>query len=199
MATDCHVDAGPTTIGVMSASSALLKPHPDRLLPTDPALRDIAWRLYATVKELPIISPHGHVDPQLLVDDEPFTDPTTLLVIPDHYVTRLLHAAGVPLGDLGAPEVVDDDARHRHEPHRRPTSCSNQGRATDVGRSTRGLLLVVVVGEHKHGTATLGWNRSTASLASARLPLANRTLESADRGTATVSPRSLASTMSSNG
>jgi glucuronate isomerase len=28
--------------------------------------------LYEAVRELPVISPHGHVDPQLLLDDEPF-------------------------------------------------------------------------------------------------------------------------------
>ncbi len=46
-------------------------------------------------RELPLISPHGHVDPRLLLDDEPFADPTSLLITPDHYVTRLLHASGV--------------------------------------------------------------------------------------------------------
>ena len=42
-----------------------------------------------------MISPHGHVDPRLLLDDEPFADPASLFVTPDHYVTRLLHASGV--------------------------------------------------------------------------------------------------------
>ena len=69
--------------------------HPDRLLPADPATRAIARRLYDAVRELPVISPHGHVDPRLLLDDEPFPDPATLFVTPDHYVTRLLHASGV--------------------------------------------------------------------------------------------------------
>jgi glucuronate isomerase len=53
------------------------------------------------VRDLPVISPHGHVDPRLLVDDEAFADPCTLLVTPDHYVTRLLHADGVGLDELG--------------------------------------------------------------------------------------------------
>ncbi|WP_369077151.1 glucuronate isomerase [Symbioplanes lichenis] len=75
--------------------------HPDRLLPPDPAVRDIARRLYAAVRELPIISPHGHVDPRLLLDDLPFTDPAALFIQPDHYVTRLLHAGGVSLDALG--------------------------------------------------------------------------------------------------
>jgi len=78
--------------------------HPDRLLPAEPGERAIARRLYDAVRELPVISPHGHVDPRLLLDDEPFPDPATLFVTPDHYVTRLLHAAGVGLDALGVGE-----------------------------------------------------------------------------------------------
>ena len=80
---------------------ATLTVHPDRLLPAEPGVRDIARRLYAAVRDLPIISPHGHVDPRMLLDDTPFADPTSLLVQPDHYVTRLLHAGGVRLDRLG--------------------------------------------------------------------------------------------------
>ena len=75
--------------------------HRDRLLPADPAVRDIARRLYNAVRDLPIISPHGHVNPRILLDDVPFRDPAELFVTPDHYVTRLLHASGVPLDALG--------------------------------------------------------------------------------------------------
>ena len=75
--------------------------HPDRLLPADPGARAVARRLYDEVRALPIISPHGHVDAHLLVDDEAFRDPASLFVTPDHYVTRLLHANGVPLAELG--------------------------------------------------------------------------------------------------
>ena len=74
--------------------------HPDRLLPTDPGVREVAQRLHSEVKNLPIVSPHGHVDAAMLADDEPFPDPTALLISPDHYVTRLLHANGVPLEQL---------------------------------------------------------------------------------------------------
>ena len=85
----------------MSSPDRPLTLHPDRLLPADPDVRPIARRLYEAVAGSPIISPHGHVDPRLLVDDEPFPDPASLLVTPDHYVTRLLHASGVPLDALG--------------------------------------------------------------------------------------------------
>lgn len=82
-------------------SPASLWPHPDRLLPADPAERAIARRLYESVRDLELISPHGHVDAALLAENQPFEDPASLLVTPDHYVTRLLHAHGVELGELG--------------------------------------------------------------------------------------------------
>lgn len=78
-----------------------LAPHPDRLLPADPTMREIARRLYAEVADAAIYSPHGHVDARTLLDDEPFGDPAALLITPDHYVTRMLHAVGVPLDRLG--------------------------------------------------------------------------------------------------
>ena len=75
--------------------------HPDRLFPADPSRQDVARRLYDGVRDLPIVSPHGHVEPALLLDNEAFDNPASLFVTPDHYVTRMLHAHGVPLGDLG--------------------------------------------------------------------------------------------------
>lgn len=78
-----------------------LHPHPDRLLPPEPGQRAIARRLYDSVRDVPLISPHGHVDPRLLAENRPFRDPASLLVTPDHYVTRLLHAHGVSLQQLG--------------------------------------------------------------------------------------------------
>jgi glucuronate isomerase len=75
--------------------------HPDRLLPAEPAVREIARSLYSRVAGLPIISPHGHVDAGVIEQNLPFPDPAALLVTPDHYVTRLIHAGGVPLDRLG--------------------------------------------------------------------------------------------------
>ncbi|MFJ3958183.1 glucuronate isomerase [Arthrobacter sp. NPDC090010] len=75
---------------------------PDRLFPADPATRAIARELHALVEQLPILSPHGHVPASMIVQDEHFGDPAGLLVSPDHYVTRLIHASGVPLSGLGA-------------------------------------------------------------------------------------------------
>jgi glucuronate isomerase len=83
----------------------------DRLLPAEPGERAIARRLYDAVRDLPVISPHGHVDPRLLLANEPFPDPATLFVTPDHYVTRLLHADGVGLDALGVGEgPLSEDA-----------------------------------------------------------------------------------------
>ena len=85
--------------------------HPDRLFPADPSTREVARRLYDSVKELPIISPHSHVPPEWISDDIPFRDPASLLITPDHYVTRLLHAHGVPLQELGVGQGdLDEDA-----------------------------------------------------------------------------------------
>lgn len=78
-----------------------LSPHPDRLFSADPGERRIARRLYAEVADAPIISPHGHVDAEMLLANEPFPDPSALLITPDHYVTRLLHSLGIPLDELG--------------------------------------------------------------------------------------------------
>jgi glucuronate isomerase len=85
----------------MTMAVAPLRLHADRLLPADPGVRAIARRLFDAVREIPIISPHGHIDPRLLLENAPFPDPAALFVTPDHYVTRLLHANGVGLDQLG--------------------------------------------------------------------------------------------------
>ncbi len=85
---------------------------PDRLFPPDPSVRDLARDLYASVRDLPIISPHGHCDPRWFAENERFPDPAALFVIPDHYVFRMLVSQGVPLTDLGVP-CVDGGATER--------------------------------------------------------------------------------------
>lgn len=75
--------------------------HPDRLFPADETRRAIARRLYAEVKDLPIVSPHGHTDPRWYADNEAFSDPATLFVVPDHYIFRMLYSQGIPLEQLG--------------------------------------------------------------------------------------------------
>jgi len=77
---------------------------PDRLFPADPATRAIARELYAEVRGLPLICPHGHVDPAMLSDDEQLPDPAALFVAPDHYLTRMLYSQGVPPQRVGVPD-----------------------------------------------------------------------------------------------
>ncbi|MFZ7088410.1 glucuronate isomerase [Curtobacterium sp. RRHDQ10] len=87
-----------------------LAPHPDRLFPADPAARAVARTIHREVVDAPIISPHGHVPAAMLADDRPFDDPAALLITPDHYVLRLLHANGVPLDALGRAPVPGPSA-----------------------------------------------------------------------------------------
>lgn len=83
--------------------------HDDRLFPADPDTRAIARRLYATVRDLPIISPHGHTNAGWFAANEPFPDPAKLFIQPDHYVHRMLYSQGVRLEDLeiGKPVITD--------------------------------------------------------------------------------------------
>lgn len=82
-----------------------MKLNENRFFPSDPAVRNLARSLYDEVKDLPIISPHGHTDPRWYADDINFTNPTELFLIPDHYIFRMLYSQGVPLEDLGVPRV----------------------------------------------------------------------------------------------
>ena len=78
----------------------------DRYFDPDPAQKKCAMELYRSVAHLPIVSPHGHVDPRLLSDENvSFGSPADLFIIPDHYVFRMLYSQGVPLEDLGIPRV----------------------------------------------------------------------------------------------
>src|SRR5690242_7605641 len=83
--------------------------HPDRLFPPDPDTRKIARALYAEIKDLPIISPHGHTQASWFAKNEPFPDPATLFVQPDHYVYRMLYSQGISMDELeiGAPKIKD--------------------------------------------------------------------------------------------
>src|SRR4051794_14597861 len=74
--------------------------HEDRLFPADPTVRGIARELYRSVRDLPIISPHGHTDAAWFARNEPFGNATELLLAPDHYLFRMLYSQGVALRDL---------------------------------------------------------------------------------------------------
>jgi glucuronate isomerase len=88
---------------------------PNLLFPAEERTRSIARKLYAGVKGLPILSPHGHTDPSWFALNEPFPDPARLLIVPDHYIFRMLFSQGVRLEDLGVPTLdgspVETDGR----------------------------------------------------------------------------------------
>ena len=72
----------------------------------DPANREIAQHLYDQIKALPLVCPHGHVDPRLFADpDYQFGTPTELFIIPDHYIFRMFYAQGITLEALGIPRI----------------------------------------------------------------------------------------------
>jgi glucuronate isomerase len=85
--------------------------HEDRLFPAEPSIRKIAKALYAHVKSLPIVSPHGHTQAAWFAKNEPFPDPAKLFVQPDHYVYRMLYSQGISLEDLEIGQEELKDAR----------------------------------------------------------------------------------------
>ncbi|WP_101924992.1 MULTISPECIES: glucuronate isomerase [Luteimonas] len=88
--------------------------HPDRLFSSDTTQRTIARRLHAEVTGLPIVSPHGHTDPAWFATNAPFANATELLLVPDHYVFRMLYSQGVDLDALGIPRA--DGSRTEVDP-----------------------------------------------------------------------------------
>jgi glucuronate isomerase len=76
----------------------------DRYFGPDPEQKEIAGRLYRHVADLPLVCPHGHVDPRMFADENySFGSPVDLLIIPDHYVFRMLYSQGMPMVKLGIP------------------------------------------------------------------------------------------------
>ncbi|MFE4725263.1 glucuronate isomerase [Microbacterium sp. NPDC056736] len=92
------------------APTAQQRLHPDRALPADPGVRALARRILDRTAALPIVSMHGHVDVDMLADDEAFSDPSSLLVSPDHYLVRMLVSQSTAPGavrDSGVRTVAD--------------------------------------------------------------------------------------------
>jgi glucuronate isomerase len=78
----------------------------DRYFDPDPAQRELAREFYSAIADLPLVCPHGHVDPRLLADgNASFGTPADLFIIPDHYVFRMLYSQGIPLESLGLPPL----------------------------------------------------------------------------------------------
>src|SRR4051812_9486962 len=85
----------------------------NRLFPAEPTARAVAKKLYETVRDLPIISPHGHTDPRWFAENKPFPNPSALFIQPDHYIFRMLYSQGVSLESLGIPQV---DGKEKADP-----------------------------------------------------------------------------------
>ncbi len=86
----------------------------NRFFDSDPVIRKTALELYQNVKNLPIVSPHGHCDPKWFAENKPFSDPTELIIIPDHYVFRMLYSQGILLESLGIPTVDGSPVEQDH-------------------------------------------------------------------------------------
>ncbi len=65
----------------------------------------MAVKLYETVRDLPILSPHGHTDPRWFAENRPFPNPTALFLQPDHYIFRMLYSQGISMESLGIPQA----------------------------------------------------------------------------------------------
>jgi glucuronate isomerase len=99
------------------AGSPKLNLAPDRYFDPDPKQRKVARELYESVATLPLVCPHGHVDPALFAAEEAsFGSPVDLLILPDHYVVRMLYSQGIPLESIGVPRL---DGRPVEKDHRK--------------------------------------------------------------------------------
>jgi glucuronate isomerase len=90
-------------------------PEPDRYFDPDPNQRRVARQLYERVAKLPLICPHGHVDPRMFADPHyDLGSPADVLIIPDHYVFRMLYSQGIPLEALGIPRRDGGELERDH-------------------------------------------------------------------------------------
>lgn len=102
--------------------------HPDRLFSPDLAQRAIAQALYSSIRDLPLVCPHGHIDPRIFVDAAyRFSSPADLFVIPDHYVYRMLYSQSIPLEKLGIPDLnLTAESTRRTTDHYQDENFSRQ-------------------------------------------------------------------------
>jgi len=88
---------------------------PDRYFDPDPTQRNVALAMYDSIAGLPLVCPHGHVNPRLFADpDFTFGSPVELLIIPDHYIFRMLYSQGIPLEKLGVPRADGGETETDH-------------------------------------------------------------------------------------
>ena len=88
---------------------------PNRLFPIEKKTKEIAKKLYNSIENIPIISPHGHTNPYWFSENKPFENPSELFITPDHYVFRMLFSQGVDLASLGILEINKINAKETKE------------------------------------------------------------------------------------
>ena len=92
----------------------------DRFFSGSGTQRSVARTLFESVADLPLICPHGHVDPMLFADASyHFSSPAEFFLIPDHYVFRMLYSQGVTLEAQGVPMNEGEDASAVESDHRK--------------------------------------------------------------------------------
>ena len=92
--------------------------HEDRCFDPDPTIRRHARALYDETRALPIVSPHGHVDPVIFASNDAFQDPVSLIITPDHYILRMLYSRGVPLEALGVAPIDGKPPNAERDPRK---------------------------------------------------------------------------------
>jgi glucuronate isomerase len=133
--------------------------HPDRLFSPDPHTRRIARKLYESVAHLPLVCPHGHVDARLFSDPTArFGSPADLLIIPDHYILRMLYSQGIPLESMGVPPMDGGPVEGDHRKIWR-TFCENFHlfRGTPTGLWLESELSLVFGIDAKPSRASADW------------------------------------------
>lgn len=83
--------------------------HQDRFFDPCDQVRNVARDIYNSVKDLPIVAPHGHVEPIILAENKPFPNPTELIFIPDHYIFRMMYSQGITMENMGIPTINGDE------------------------------------------------------------------------------------------
>lgn len=72
---------------------------------TPGATLNAAMEIYQHIAKLPLVCPHGHVDPNLFCGANSFGNPVELLIKPDHYIFRMLYSQRIPLEALGISPI----------------------------------------------------------------------------------------------
>src|SRR5689334_21845513 len=151
-------------IPIAMTAAPALSLHPDRFFDAEPSVRRAARALYEEMCGLPLVCPHGHVDPSLLSEDRAFPEPAALLITPDHYLFRMLYSQGVSMESLGVPREIP----------RRPSSATRER----SGASSPPTIICSAVPRRAHGSTTSFTSCSACASASAPTPPIASTIRS---------------------